>query len=157
MEEEIKGKGFVIKDRRQFDEKGDPRKSEEETAPRKEGPEGPRAEQAAGQKAEPGPETGSSQETGTGRPRRGEADYPPVTFSDFVVSLSTSVIYHFGDIPDPVSGKAEKNLVAAKQTIDILGILEQKTRGNLDENEKKLMEAILFELRMRYVKEKEKA
>jgi len=73
-----------------------------------------------------------------------------------IVSLSSSVIYHFGDIPDPVTRKAEKNLIAAKQTIDILGIIEQKTKGNLDENEKRLMDAILFELRMRYVKEAEK-
>ncbi len=146
MEDEIKGKGFVIKDRRKFDEKGEPRPSEtasdEKAAPRK--------ESAAEAKPGPGPETG------TGRPEREGAGYPPVTFSEFIVSLSTNVIYHFGDIPDPVSGKAEKNLDAAKQTIDILGILEQKTRGNLDENEKNLMDAVLFELRMRYVKEKEK-
>lgn len=150
MEEEIKGKGFVIKDRRQFDEKGDLRKGEEETAPRTEGAEGARSGQDAGREA------GAEQETGADR-QRAEADYPPITFSDFIVSLSTSAIFHFGDIPDPVSGKAEKNLGAAKQTIDILGIIEQKTRGNLDDNEKKLMEAVLFELRMRYVKERDKA
>lgn len=151
MEDEIKGKGFVIKDRRKFDEKGDPRQGEEEGK-------GPSAEQTQSeQKAEPQPgaETGAGTETKAGRGRRPQADYPPITFSDFVVSLSTSAIFHFGDIPDPVSKKAEKNLEAAKQTIDILGIIEQKTRGNLDENEKKLMEAVLFELRMRYVKERE--
>lgn len=156
MEDEIKGKGFVIKDRRKFDEKGDPRKSEEEEKAASAGQ--PQSDQKAGpqpeQKAEP--KTDSARETADQR-RRVPDDYPPVTFSDFVVSLSTSAIFHFGDIADPVTGKAEKNLVAAKQTIDILGIIEQKTRGNLDENEKKLMDAILFELRMRYVKEKEKA
>jgi hypothetical protein len=152
MEEEIKGKGFVIKDRRQFDEKGDPRKGEEQTAPRTEGPEGARA----GEEPAPGPGAGEGKGPGTERPHA-EADYPPITFSDFIVSLSTSAIFHFGDIPDPVSGKAEKNLGAAKQTIDILGIIDQKTKGNLDDNEKKLMEAVLFELRMRYVKERDKA
>ena len=162
MEGEIKGKGFVIKDRRQFDEKGEPRKTDEsekvetEKAAYQEKPgSGKEAGPQPGPKTEPRPD--SEQESQTGRRRREEADYPPVTFSDFIVSLSTSVIYHFGDIPDPISKKAEKNLEAAKQTIDIIGILEQKTRGNLDENEKKLMDAILFELRMRYVKEKEKA
>jgi hypothetical protein len=63
-------------------------------------------------------------------------------------------MYHFGDFPDPVSRKAEKNLIAAKQTIDILGLLQTKTEGNLDENEKSLLDGLLFELRMRYVKEK---
>jgi hypothetical protein len=157
MEDEIKGKGFVIKDRRKFDEKGEPRKTEEDekvASQEKPGPEKTAGPQP-GQKTEPRPD--SAQESQTGQRRRGEADYPPVTFSDFIVSLSTSVIYHFGDIPDPISKKAEKNLEAAKQTIDILALLEQKTKGNLDENEKKLMDAILFELRMRYVKEKEKS
>ena len=59
----------------------------------------------------------------------------------------------FRDFPDPVTKEAKRNLVAAKQTIDILNILEAKTKGNLDEDEKQLMEGILYELRMRYVKE----
>ena len=63
-------------------------------------------------------------------------------------------MFHFGDFPDPVSKKAERNLAAAKQTIDILGMLQTKTTGNLDENEKSLLDGLLFELRMRYVKEK---
>jgi len=156
MEEEIKGKGFVIKDRRQFDEKGEPRKSEEEERAASAGQPPPDQETA---QPEPKAEAGSDPtgEPKTDQRRRGRAEYPPITFSDFVVSLSTSAIYHFGDIPDPVSKTAEKNLDAAKQTIDILGIIEQKTKGNLDENEKKLMDAILYELRMRYVKEKENA
>jgi hypothetical protein len=140
MEDEIKGKGFVIKDRRTFDEKGEARKAEEQAAP-------PTPEQDSKEEPKPGRGPGQTED---------RQEMPPVTFTDFIVSLSTSVIYHFGDIPDPVTRKAEKNLVAAKQTIDILGILEQKTKGNLDENEKRLMDAILFELRMRYVKEAEK-
>ncbi|MDD2672604.1 MAG: DUF1844 domain-containing protein, partial [Syntrophales bacterium] len=72
------------------------------------------------------------------------------------LSLGTSVVFHFGDIPDPVTKKAERNLDAAKQSIDIISMLEEKTRGNLDENEKKLMTELLYELRMRYVREKEK-
>jgi hypothetical protein len=70
--------------------------------------------------------------------------------------LSTTVMFHFGDFPDPVSQKAERNLAAAKQTIDILGMIRSKTEGNLDENEKSLMDGILFELRMRYIKEKDR-
>ena len=140
MEEEIKGKGFVIKDRRSFDEKGEARETQQQA------PSAP--EQERREEPQPGP--------GTEDARHRQEEMPPITFTDFIVSLSSSVIYHFGDIPDPVTRKAEKNLIAAKQTIDILGIIEQKTKGNLDENEKRLMDAILFELRMRYVKEAEK-
>lgn len=140
MEEEIKGKGFVIKDRRAFDEKGEARETQQQA------PSAPEQERREEPQPGPGPED----------TRHRREEMPPITFTDFIVSLSSSVIYHFGDIPDPVTRKAEKNLIAAKQTIDILGIIEQKTKGNLDENEKRLMDAILFELRMRYVKEAEK-
>ena len=62
-------------------------------------------------------------------------------------------MYHFGDIPDPVTKKAERNLEAVKQTIDILAILKEKTKGNLIEDEERLLESLLYELRMRYVRE----
>ncbi|HEX7503853.1 MAG TPA: DUF1844 domain-containing protein, partial [Syntrophales bacterium] len=64
-----------------------------------------------------------------------------------------SAMYHFGDIPDPVTKKAERNLEAVKQTIDILAILEEKTKGNLIEDEERLLESLLYELRMRFVRE----
>ncbi|HBH86787.1 MAG TPA: DUF1844 domain-containing protein [Syntrophaceae bacterium] len=83
-----------------------------------------------------------------------EEYFPEVTFSTFVLSLSTTAMYHFGDFPDPVTKKAEKNLTAAKQTIDMLNMIKIKTVGNLDNNEKSLLEGILYELMMRYVKEK---
>lgn len=71
-----------------------------------------------------------------------------------MLSLSTSALYQFGDFPDPVSKKTEKNLTGVKQTIDILGMLKEKTEGNLNDTEKELIDGVLFELRMRYVKEK---
>jgi hypothetical protein len=59
---------------------------------------------------------------------------------------------HFGDIPDPVSGQpAEANLGAAKQMIDILSLLEEKTRGNLTAEERQLLDQLLYELRLRFV------
>ena len=67
-----------------------------------------------------------------------------MNFTNFVLSLSTSAMFHFGDFPDPVARKAEKNLTAAKQTIDILGMLKKKTKGNLDENEKSLFDGLLY-------------
>jgi hypothetical protein len=59
---------------------------------------------------------------------------------------------HFGDVPDPVSGAtSQANLPAAQQMIDILALLEEKTRGNLTAEERQLLEQVLFELRMRFV------
>ncbi len=75
-----------------------------------------------------------------------------VTFVGFVLSLAHTAAVHFGDIPDPVSGQnAEPNLPAAQQMIDILAVIESKTRGNLTAEERQLLEQLLFELRMRYV------
>ena len=75
-----------------------------------------------------------------------------VTFVGFVLSLAHTAAYHFGDVPDPVSGEAgTTNLAAAQQIIDILSLLEEKTRGNLTAEERQLLEQLLYELRMRYV------
>jgi hypothetical protein len=142
MEDEKQEKGFVIKDRRRFDDTGEAR------------PETPR-EEAPAKPQEPKPETK------TAEPRideakqqaQAEATFPELNFATFVFSLGTSAMYHFGDFPDPVSKKAERNLEAAKQTIDILGILKDKTKGNLSDDEDRLLESLLYELRMRYVRE----
>jgi hypothetical protein len=85
---------------------------------------------------------------------RAAGDNPPaqVTFVGFVLSLAHTAAVHFGDVPDPVSGKAgEANLDAAQQMIDILALLQEKTRGNLTAEERQLLDQILYELRMRYV------
>ena len=75
-----------------------------------------------------------------------------ITFIGFVLSLAHTAAVHFGDIPDPVTGQtANANLAAAQQMIDILALLEEKTRGNLTAEERQLLEQILYELRVRYV------
>jgi hypothetical protein len=75
-----------------------------------------------------------------------------ITFIPFVLSLAHTAAVHFGDVPDPVSGqKSETNLPAAQQMIDILSLLEAKTRGNLTVEERQFLEQILYELRLRYV------
>ena len=75
-----------------------------------------------------------------------------INFVAFVLSLAHTAAVHFGDIPDPVSGdRGEVNLAAAQQMIDILSLLEEKTRGNLTAEERQLLEQVLFELRLRYV------
>ena len=79
-----------------------------------------------------------------------EAD--TISFAAFVLSLAHTAAVHFGDIPDPVSGqKSEVNLPAAQQMIDILALLEEKTRGNLTAEERQLLDQILYELRLRFV------
>jgi len=78
---------------------------------------------------------------------------PTVDFSSLCLSLGTSALYHLGVVGDPETGaKAPApNLPLAQQTIDILGMLQVKTQGNLEAEEAKLLEGMLFELRMRFV------
>jgi len=75
-----------------------------------------------------------------------------ISFAAFVLSLAHTAAVHFGDIPDPMSGQtSEANLQAAQQMIDILSLIEAKTRGNLTAEERQLLEQILYELRLRFV------
>lgn len=75
-----------------------------------------------------------------------------IGFSGFIISLVTTAAVQFGDVPDPVTGeKKPANLPAAAQMIDILSMLEVKTRGNLTAQERSLLEEALYDLRMRYV------
>jgi hypothetical protein len=78
---------------------------------------------------------------------------PEINFFTFIFSLNSSALFHFGEIPDPITDKIEKNLPMAKQTIDIIGMLKEKTKGNLLKEEEALIDNILYDLRMRYVKE----
>ena len=79
-------------------------------------------------------------------------DTSGISFAAFVLSLAHTTAVHFGDIPDPSTGTAQPpNLQAAQQMIDILALLEQKTRGNLTAEERQLLEQILYELRLRYI------
>ena len=72
-------------------------------------------------------------------------------FTTFVLSLGSSAFVHLGEIPNPEGGPASKNLPLAQQTIDILSMLHEKTRGNLDEAEDKLLIGLLYDLRIKYV------
>jgi len=77
---------------------------------------------------------------------------PALSFTAFVLSLASTAAIHFGDLPDPVSGeRVEMNLDGAAQMIEILSLLEQKTRGNLTAEERQVLEQVLYELRMRFV------
>jgi hypothetical protein len=133
---EEKDSGFTIKDKRSFDEYGNP-----VTATPQE------ADKSAAE---------DDKKSDTRASNRQSAPPPEINFASFVLSLSSSALYHFGEIPDPITNKKERNLVLAKQTIDILGILKDKTSGNLSEEEDALLSNLLYDLRMRYVRETEK-
>ena len=74
-----------------------------------------------------------------------------VDFSTFIISLTSSAFYHLGDMADPSTGKKEVNLPAVQQTIDMLIMLREKTKGNLKEDENKLLEQLIYELQVKYV------
>jgi len=126
---------FKFKDkRRRFDEDDSDAKEPEET-PDEPGDINPPEEI----RSEPGPET------------RDDAAAPPINFSTFILSLASSAAYHMGGFQDEVSGKTSVNLDLAKQSIDILAILEEKTKGNLNEEEANLLTHSLYDLRMKFV------
>ncbi|MCU0603572.1 MAG: DUF1844 domain-containing protein [Desulfobacterales bacterium] len=129
-----KEKGFVVKDRRMFSQDSPPAADEP-----------PAADARPEPKAEPAPEA---------PPRQTETPLPQINFPTFVASLNASALVHLGVIEDPVSGKVEKNLPMAKQTIDILSMLQQKTAGNLTADEDGMLKSILYDLRILFVKEK---
>jgi hypothetical protein len=147
-EEEKKEAGFQVKDRRRFTEGGEHRPAQEPPAESAQEPGEKEAKPPSGDresrrgKREDGPE--------------GSAPFPEINFSTFVFSLSSSVLIHLGLAPDPVSGEQKQQLSLAKQTIDLLGMLQEKTRGNLTEEEKRMMDGILYDLRLRYVQEVKK-
>ena len=130
-------KDFIIKDKRIFAEK-------DEDQPIKEEKETPLEEPAA-----------ETSESMTDQEEE-KTDYqlPEINFATFIFSLNHSVLVHLGVMEDPSTGKKVKNLPIAKQTIDILGMLEEKTRGNLDNDEENMLKNILYDLRMIYIKEK---
>jgi hypothetical protein len=77
---------------------------------------------------------------------------PKIDFSTFVLSMNSSALVQLGLIDDPAAGQRTKNLPLAKQTIDMLAMLEEKTKGNLTDDEEKILTNILYELKMLYVK-----
>jgi hypothetical protein len=120
-------KGFVVKDKR-F------------SAKKEEKPE-PQAKEEGRPEEAPGEDTFTQ-----------EGPLPEIDFTHFIFSLSTSALIQLGEVQDPFTEKTAKNLPLAKQTIDLIGMLKEKTKGNLTPDEGKMIEYILYDLRMRYVK-----
>ena len=84
--------------------------------------------------------------------RHGKCVMPEVTFSAFIMSLNTSVLYHLGEIADPATGTREPDFDLARHAIDTLVLLEQKTKGNLDKEEEELLKNIIYDVKLRFVK-----
>ena len=80
-----------------------------------------------------------------------EASLPGIDFATFILSLSHSAVLHLGEAPHPETNQIEQNLTLARQTIDLLGLLEDKTKGNLTGDEERLLTQVLFDLRMHFV------
>jgi len=121
--------GFVIKDRRSFDEKGDPKQDSKDEEVRERPEEGLPKDNA-----------------GTPPP------LPEVNFTSLIFSLSSSALMHTGEIADPQTGEKKKDLLLAKHAIDTISMLKEKTEGNLSEEEQKFIESVLMDLKWRYVK-----
>jgi hypothetical protein len=136
--DEPEDKGYTVKDRRYL------HLSEEEKARFKE-------EEAARKGAKPQEEAAGPAPGGAAA--GGEVPLPEVTFTSFIFSLGSSAFVHLGAIPDPDTGEIKKNLPLAKQTIDLLGLLREKTRNNLTSEEENLFDPLLYDLRMKYIKE----
>lgn len=79
---------------------------------------------------------------------------PEVTFSTFIMSMASSALVQLGEVPNPETGKVQDNLLMAKHSIDILTMLQDKTRACLEPDEAQLLEALLYELRLKYVMHK---
>ena len=139
-EEKQEGKGFTIQDRRRFSP---------ETGETREG--------APEFREMPKPETKETQAPSEASAQARKETLSEINFSTFVISLSTQALMNLGEIANPLSGKVETDIPVAKQMIDILGLLREKTRGNLNAGEEQLMEDILFDLRMKYVEAVKKA
>lgn len=135
-EEQESGRGFKVQDRRRFSsETGEPRATEETE----------KSEVKATPQPEPPPPTHQE------RVAREASAKVEISFASFILGLSTQALMYMGEMPPAPGQPSHTDLVAAQQMIDVLAMLQQKTKGNLDAGEAAMLENALFDLRMRYV------
>lgn len=140
-EEEEAPKGFKVSDKRRFTEEGEAREGSTE-----------QAESTSQAYADPAKETfPDPSENAIREVKENHEELPSINFPTFIMSLSTQALMHLGEINNPVTGEAEKDVAVAKQTIDIIAMLSEKSTGNLDDTEEQLVREVLYNLRMRYV------
>ena len=86
-----------------------------------------------------------------GKPAAGPGGLPPANFETLVSTMATQALFAMGAIPDPRTGQAMLHLDLARHHIDMLSVIEEKTKGNLSDEESKLITGTLYELRSRYI------
>ncbi len=141
-------KGFTVKDRRMFTEAGDEKEKNDTAAADSTASATIIGDTEPEMKPEPDLKADTSTES------RQRYPLPEINFATFVFSLNSSAYVQLGLIEDPANGRKTKNLPLAKQTIDILGMLQEKTAGNLTPDEEAMLKNILYDLRIAYVREK---
>ena len=132
-------KDFIIKDRRIFSQENPDKDNNDKVKTQK------TTKQESKETGHPAGKTDEKEQ---------EACLPEINFPTFIMSLNASALVNLGILDNPVTEKREINLVLAKQTIDIMCMLEEKTRGNLSSDEESMLKNILYDLRIIYVKEK---
>ncbi len=147
MEEQDDKRGFKVQDRRRFSSEGEAKEGGDTPAESRE------AFEIKSKPAAPPPQTGSGPQAAASQPASPQSSEPPpeLTFAAFLWSLSEQALAALGEVPDPMSGKAMRDLTMAQQMIDIIIMLRDKTRGNLDEHEQAMLKEILSGLQMKYV------
>jgi hypothetical protein len=133
MTKEQEEQGFRVTDKRGFREDGEPLPKNDAK----------QQEEKPGDKKSPEKEESSS--TQAVPPR------PPIDFPTYILSYYTQGLVLLGEVPNPYTNKKEEDVEAARHTIDILSMLEQKTKGNLSKDEQQLLESVLYELRMKFM------
>ncbi len=146
--------GFKVTDRRLFTEEGDPRP--EAQRPSSAEPRRPDSrEKKAESRTQPAPPRQAPGNRQPEQPRSGKQpageEELSIDFPSFLLSMATSAMVHMGEVADPATGRPAENLQAARQTIDILTILREKTQGNLSTDEQRLLDGLLYELRLKFL------
>ena len=135
MTKEQEEQGFRVTDKRGFREDGEPANPEGQTNEKEE--EAPAVEQSSSKEEAP--------------PEKEAPPRPPIDFPSYILSYYTQGCVLMGEVPNPITNKKEEHIEEAKHIVDILSMLEQKTKGNLSKEEKQLLESVLYELRMKFM------
>ena len=131
--EQEEQENFRVTDKRSFKEDGESRASD------------------GSEKKEEKPDDEPSSETRSDASEQDARQQPPIDFPSYILSYYTQGLVLLGEVPSPYSGKKEEDVEASRHTIEILAMLQEKTKGNLHKDEEQLLESVLYELRMKYM------
>ncbi len=149
MEDQEDKRGFKVQDRRRFSAEGETKEGSDAPS-ESSGPQDIKSKPGASG-AETASKPAASGAAHTESSRQSSEPPPELTFAAFLWSLSEQALAALGEVPDPSSGQVSRDLIMAQQMIDIIAMLRDKTRGNLDPHEQALLKEILSSLQMKYV------